>query len=115
MITAPLGLPGSLLVDPFLRMAQGRNTLSERNTKLGEITHGDGWGSVCEHGGKLSVRRSTRASWDDPEIETLRKQNVFLLHARRASKGSVILDNVHPFEQEIDGARWFFCHSGTGS
>ena len=23
------------------------------------------------------------------------------------------MENTHPFEQEIDGARWFFCHNGT--
>ena len=27
--------------------------------------------------------------------------------------GGVTLEDTHPFEREIDGARWFFCHNGT--
>jgi len=63
MIAAPLGLPGDCLVDPFLRMAQGRNTLNEVNTMFGKITHGDGWGAVCGQEGELTVRRSTCGQW----------------------------------------------------
>jgi len=46
MIAAPLGISGHLLIDPFLRMAQGLNTLSELNQTLGNYTHGHGWGAV---------------------------------------------------------------------
>lgn len=37
-----------------------------------------------------------------------------MLHARRASPESpVILANVHPFQAEFAGRRWFLCHNGT--
>ena len=38
MIVAPLGISGHLLIDPFLRMAQGLNALSELNQALGNYT-----------------------------------------------------------------------------
>jgi predicted glutamine amidotransferase len=113
MIAAPTGLFGQLLVDGFLRMSQGRNALNELNTGFGKITHADGWGAVFVDGEEVRVHRSVAPCWRDPSIEPLRDKSVLLLHARRASKGSVTLDNVHPFEQEIGGERWFFCHNGT--
>jgi predicted glutamine amidotransferase len=113
MIAAPLGLSGRLLIDPFLRMAQGLNMLNERNTKLGEWTHVHGWGAVYEEAGQLRAVRSTEACWDDSLLRTLRDRRVFLLHARKASAGGKTLENTHPFECEIAGARWFFCHNGT--
>jgi len=109
MIAAPSGLPGRLLIDPFLRFGRGRNTTNEVNTELGKVTHGDGWGAVYESEGSLQVHRSVEPCWEGEEIEALREKRVFLLHARRASQGGVALENTHPFEQEIDGARWFFC------
>ena len=113
MIAAPLGLPGHRLIDPFLRVAQGRNTLNEVNTKFGEITHGDGWGAVCGQEGELTVRRSTCACWEDESIKELRDRRIFLLHARRQSSGHVVLEDTHPFEAGVDGTRWLFCHNGT--
>jgi predicted glutamine amidotransferase len=113
MIAAPLGLSGRLLIDPFLRMAQGLNMLNERNTEFGKITHGDGWGAVYEDEGRMKSLRGLRPCWDDPAIKTLLDKSVILLHARRKSAGSVVLEDTHPFEREIAGARWFFCHNGT--
>jgi len=113
MIAAPLGVSGSLLIEPFLRMAQGRNALNEHNTAYGEWTHANGWGVVYEEDGRLRIDRSILACWEDPAIHALRDKRVFLLHARRASLGGVSLENTHPFEQEIDGACWSFCHNGT--
>ncbi|MBU0595293.1 class II glutamine amidotransferase [Candidatus Bipolaricaulota bacterium] len=113
MVVAPMGVPGRLLIDGFLRMSQGLNALNEINTELGKINHGDGWGAVCKPNGEAVAHRSVRACWEDAGIGDLRDRTLFLLHARRASKGSVTLDNVHPFQAEVAGARWFFCHNGT--
>jgi predicted glutamine amidotransferase len=113
MIAAPLGLSCDCAIDPFLRMAQGRNALNELNTRFGKITHGDGWGAVYEQEGELTVRRSTCACWKDPSLEEPRGRRVLLLHARRKSSGRVLLEDTHPFEAEVDGARWFFSHNGT--
>jgi len=113
MIAAPMGLPGRLVIDALVRMAKGQNALNEVNTVFGEWTHADGWGAVYEDQGRLQIQRSLAACWDDPSIEKLRDRRVFLLHARKASVGGVTLEDTHPFEREIDGARWFFCHNGT--
>jgi predicted glutamine amidotransferase len=113
MIAAPLGVSGHLLIDAFMRMARGHNALNELNPSHGAWTHSEGWGAVFERAGRLEVLRSVNAVWEDPDLETLRDRRVFLLHARKASSGAVALTNTHPFEYEIEGARWFFCHNGT--
>jgi len=110
-----MGAPESLLIDPFLRMARGENALNEHNTELGEWDHAHGWGAVYEEDGQLRVLRSTAACWeDDRKLKRLRDRRVFLLHARRMSpQKKVELSQTHPFEQEVAGASWFFCHNGT--
>jgi len=114
MIAAPMGALGSLLIDPFLRMARGENALNEHNTELGKWDHPDGWGAVTEDAGRLRVVRSTEACWDDLELERLRSQRIFLLHARKKSPGKKVeLGQTHPFEHETAGASWAFCHNGT--
>ena len=113
MIAAPHGVPGSLLIGPFLRMAQGQNELNEHNTAPGVWTHGDGWGAVFQGDDGRQVVRSVEACWDDARIEPLRDRRILLLHARRASQGRVVLENTHPFREAIGGESWFFCHNGT--
>ncbi len=113
MITAPLGVPGRLVIDPFVQMAQGLNAVNEINTSYGKWVHGHGWGAVYEKNGHLKILRSVEACWDDPVLETLRDERIFLLHARKASQGAVVLDNTHPFDYEVDGAHWIYCHNGT--
>lgn len=113
MIASPMGVPGHLLIDPFVRMAQGLNAVNEINTSYGKWVHGHGWGAVYEKDKRLEILRSAKACWDDPALETLRDERIFLLHARKASQGAVILDNTHPFDAEVDGARWIYCHNGT--
>ena len=113
MIAAPLGLPGHLLIDPFLRMAQGLNDVNEHNTALGTWTHKNGWGGVYTKDEHPEIVRSVEACWEDVVVDALRDERVLLLHARRASRGGVSIENTHPFEHEIDGARWYFCHNGT--
>jgi predicted glutamine amidotransferase len=113
MIAVPMGAPGSLLIGPFLRMAQGLNAVNEVNTEPGTRVHRDGWGAVVERDGQLHVLRSTSPCWEDPGIETLRDVRIFLMHARNASRGSVTIGNTHPFEYAVDGTRWFYCHNGT--
>ena len=97
----------------FLSMAQGRNTLNECNTAWGHWTHGDGWGAVVEAEDALAVIRSARPCWDDPAFRELADRRVFLLHARRASKGRVSEENAHPFGASCADDAWTFCHNGT--
>jgi len=113
MIAAPLGLPGSLLIDPFVRMARGENATNEHNEKIAKWTHANGWGAVVEDEGNLRVHRSVKACWEDADLAALADERMFLLHARRKSVGGVSIEDTHPFEARIDGDLWVFCHNGT--
>jgi len=113
MIAAPMGLPGRVLLDPFVRMAQGRNALNEHNTAPGVWRHPHGWGAVFEDDGDDRLRRSVEVCWEDAALGSLADRRLYLLHARRASRGKVTLKNTHPFEASARGDRWFFCHNGT--
>lgn len=101
------------MIEPFRCMARGRNARHELYERPGHFTHPDGWGAVFEDGGRLVRVRSTRPCWEDPALGELAGRRVFLLHARRASRGDLRIENVHPFEHEAVGRGWFFCHNGT--
>jgi len=94
-------------------MAQGLNARNECNTTWGHWAHGDGWGAVLEAADGLAVVRSARPCWDDPAFRKLADRRVFLLHARRASKGRVSEENAHPFAASCANRDWTFCHNGT--
>ncbi len=113
MMAAPSGIPGRLVSDAFLRMARGENALNERNTSLGLVRHGDGWGAVLEAGGRPIRVRSPQPCWDDPAFAQVRSASVRLLHARLASSGGRGEIHTHPFSIEVDGETWTFCHNGT--
>lgn len=113
MIASPVGILGDELIEPFSHMAQGMNALHELNQSLGKFAHPDGWGAVYRENGELRVYRSVTRFWADPKTEVLRGKEVFLLHARRASRGAAALGNVHPFSMIRAGETWYFCHNGT--
>ena len=113
MMAAPSGIPGRVVADVFLRMARGENALNERNTSLGLVKHGDGWGAVLETGGRTIRVRSPRPCWDDPAFAQVQSTSVKLLHARLASSAGRGEVHAHPFSTEIDGETWTFCHNGT--
>jgi predicted glutamine amidotransferase len=113
MMAAPSGIPGRLAADAFLRMARGQNAVNEQNTSLGHWRHGDGWGAVLELDGHIARVRSPRPCWDDGAFSKVRATSVLLLHARRASVSGVSEVNSHPFQLDIDGEPWYFCHNGT--
>jgi len=113
MIAAPFGIKGGMLIEPFVRMARGENALHEHNQSLGRFRHGDGWGVVYEEGKTYHSYRSLKPCWDDPTLEQLRDRTILLLHARRASRGNVTLENVHPFQHTHNAQTWYFCHNGT--
>jgi predicted glutamine amidotransferase len=113
MVGAPDGVPGDLIAEPFVRMARGENAVNEKNTSFGLVKHGDGWGAVLATGSATTRVRSARPSWDDPEFLRIRSASVKLLHARLASSGGTGEARAHPFEAEIGGAAWHFCHNGT--
>ncbi len=95
-------------------MARGLNALNERNTSLGRVPHGDGWGAVVAAEGEEPRRvRGAGSCWNDPAYAQIRSAQVKLLHARLASRGTIGESNSHPFSAVIRGGTWYFCHNGT--
>lgn len=94
-------------------MARGENAQNEKNTTLGAVRHGDGWGALLCQGGRISRIRGAGAGWEDPRFAEVRTADVELLHARLASSGTIAESNSHPFAASIRGEAWFFCHNGT--
>jgi predicted glutamine amidotransferase len=113
MLAAPSGIPGHIVSGAFLRMARGENSVNEKNTALGLVRHGHGWGAVLESGGEKARVRSARPCWDDAAFLQVRSASVHLLHARLASVAGVGTANTHPFSAEVRGETWYFCHNGT--
>ncbi len=114
MIAAPSGIQGSLVLDAFVRMAQGMNMVHEFNPRLGTFAHGDGWGCSLISDGRLIRYNSVLPCWEDPLLDTFRDKTLVALHARRATCGrSDDARNSHPFVAEVFGESWHFMHNGT--
>jgi len=110
MLVAPRGLPGYVVLDPFRVMARGQNPRKEHDH---DWDHPDGWGIVYEEKGLLRAYRSAQPCWEDPAFDAFSGARVFLLHARRATDGTVSVENAHPFSLDVRGRTWFFGHNGT--
>jgi len=81
--------------------------------KLSE-EHRHGWGLAAYVDGEPRVARGAKAAWQDPaykERAAALEGRSLLAHVRKASVGSVQLENCHPFQH----GRWLFAHNGTVS
>jgi predicted glutamine amidotransferase len=102
------------LIQDFILMASDQNEQHEKNMDK-VFKHGDGWGIAYLEDDRLKIFRSTKAVYEDDQINQFKNlQSSFLiLHARKASKGSVNMKNVHPFECKLNGHHYLFFHNGT--
>lgn len=102
------------LIQDFLLMTSDQNEKHEKNIDK-EFKHGDGWGIAYLEKRELKIFRSTSAVYEDDQINQFRdlKTNFLILHARKASKGKVVLENVHPFQYHLNGRQFLFFHNGT--
>jgi predicted glutamine amidotransferase len=102
------------LINDFILMAADQNEKHEKNIDQ-EFKHGDGWGIAYLENNALQVFRSTKAVYEDDQIDQFNKiqSNLVILHARKASQGAVSLQNVHPFEHKLDGHQHLFFHNGS--
>lgn len=102
------------LIQDFILMASDQNEKHEKNIDK-EFKHGDGWGIAYLSKDEFKIFRSTKAVYEDAQIEQFRnlKTNFVILHARKTSKGDVVLENVHPFEYKLNGHHYLFFHNGT--
>lgn len=78
--------------------------------------HSDGWGIAFFEDRGLRHFVDHQRAVDSPVAELIRRypirsQNV-IAHIRKATQGSVVLQNCHPFVRELWGRYWVFAHNG---
>lgn len=79
-----------------------------------------GWGIALYPGGRKSVQvikeavpaKASRLAKFLSSYQRLRSR-IFVVHIRRASRGSVAYRNSHPFCREVLGKEYVFAHNGT--
>jgi len=98
-------------VECSLVHAQNALMVQSRGDQSG-ITHAHGWGVAAYTDRMPQVERQARAAYDDEHFRRTAARvfsRTVVAHVRRASVGSVSLDNTHPFAY----GRWVFAHNGT--
>ena len=118
MLVAVGNVDVNSLLDGMLLMAKDQNSIHELNKKQGRGSwkHGDGWGTAyLDKNGEWVIKKSTKAIYEDPEIEDLRnlKTNLFILHTRFKMGSETSTHNTHPFRfDKENGETFVFCHNG---
>lgn len=79
--------------------------------------HADGWGIAFFEGRGVRLFLDPQPSCSSPIAEfvrnyPIRSKNV-IAHIRKATQGSVGLENTHPFRRELWGRYWIFAHNGN--
>jgi glutamine amidotransferase len=79
--------------------------------------HSDGWGIAFFEGRGSRLFLDPQPSCSSPIAEVVRRypihsQNV-IAHIRKATQGSIGLENTHPFMRELWGRYWIFAHNGN--
>jgi glutamine amidotransferase len=79
--------------------------------------HADGWGIAFyeDRGCRLFI--DTKPAAQSPVAQLVRSYPIrslnVIAHIRKATVGSVALQNTHPFMREMWGRYWTFAHNGT--
>ncbi|QRM20570.1 class II glutamine amidotransferase [Dechloromonas sp. TW-R-39-2] len=79
--------------------------------------HSDGWGIAFFEGKGTRIFLDPQPSCSSPIAELvraypIRSKNV-IAHIRKATQGSIGLENTHPFMRELWGRYWIFAHNGN--
>jgi len=79
--------------------------------------HSDGWGIAFFEGRGSRLFLDPQPSCTSPIAELVRhypihSKNV-IAHIRKATQGSIGLENTHPFMRELWGRYWIFAHNGN--
>jgi len=78
--------------------------------------HRDGWGIAFFEGRGCRLFIDPAPSCDSPVAELVRRYPIrslnVIAHIRKATQGSVSLENTHPFMRELWGRYWIFAHNG---
>lgn len=79
--------------------------------------HGDGWGIAFFEGAGVRVFLDPQPSAVSAVAELVRHYPIrslnVIAHIRKATQGSVSLENTHPFMRELWGRYWIFAHNGN--
>lgn len=79
--------------------------------------HSDGWGIAFFEGRGVRLFIDVEPSSKSPIAELVRtypiKSRNVVAHIRKATQGSVNLENTHPFQRELWGEYWVFAHNGN--
>ncbi|GEM_PF-2735411 len=111
MLVAAGRFPWPSLLDGFKLMAQNENGNHEYRGR-GHHVHGDGWGVMARSSGAVRFYKNAVACWQDPVFNELYSitPDLVMLHARRASPGTVV---GHEFTHPFQDGDCYFCHNGT--
>ncbi len=87
-------------------------------SRRGGVTgpHADGWGIAFYERRGCRLFHDPAPSAHSPMAQfiqrfPIRSKNV-VAHIRKASRGSVCVENTHPFHRELWGRSWVFAHNG---
>jgi glutamine amidotransferase len=79
--------------------------------------HSDGWGIAFFEGRGLRTFLDPSPASASPVADFVRHYPIkscnVIAHIRRATQGSVALENCHPFQRELWGTHWVFAHNGN--
>ena len=79
--------------------------------------HADGWGIAFFEGRGVRLFLDPQPSARSPVAEMVRNYPIrslnVIAHIRKATQGTVSLDNTHPFQRELWGRYWVFAHNGN--
>lgn len=79
--------------------------------------HADGWGIAFFEGVGCRVFLDAVPSVHSPVADLVRqypiKSTHVIAHIRKATQGSIALENCHPFQRELWGRYWVFAHNGN--
>jgi predicted glutamine amidotransferase len=79
--------------------------------------HADGWGIAFFEDCGVRLFLDSQPSAQSPIAEFVRNYPIHSLnviaHIRKATQGSVTLENTHPFQRELWGRYWIFAHNGN--
>lgn len=90
--------------------------LARRGGATGE--HRDGWGLATYDpgGGGVTIFREEMAAAFSPKAASVSnlelKAHCSIAHIRKATQGSVAIENCHPFHRNWQGQDWVFAHNG---
>jgi glutamine amidotransferase len=79
--------------------------------------HRDGFGIAFFEGRGCRVFLDSKATVESPVADLVRQYPIHsknvISHIRKATQGSIALENCHPFQRELWGRYWIFAHNGN--